>query len=169
MTTRWSLVLAAGGGDSGVAGTAMEALCRDYWYPLYAFARRAGQGAQDAEDLVQGFFARCIEKAYLAAADEGRGRFRSFLLVAFKRYMAKEHDRSRAMKRGGKQTPLALDALTTEQRYALEPAETWSADRLYERRWALTLLERVLGRVEAEQAEAGKSVAFEALREFLGL
>jgi RNA polymerase sigma factor (sigma-70 family) len=167
MTTRWSLVIAAGGEESGLSRRALEALCRAYWYPLYAFARREGRGREDAEDLVQGFFVRCIEKDYLAAADGGKGRFRSFLLIAFKRYMAKEHGRARATKRGGGRTPLALDALTAEHRYALEPAETWSADRLYERRWALTLLERVLGRVEDEQTEAGKSTHFEALREFL--
>ncbi len=164
ITTRWSLVLAARGSE---CVPALEALCGAYWYPLYAFARREGRGAQDAEDLVQGFFARCLEKDYLATASAGKGRFRSFLLVAFKRYMAKEHARGRALKRGGSETGLELDALTAERRYALEPVDAWSADRLYDRRWALTLLERVLGRIEAEQREAGTAERFGALREFL--
>jgi RNA polymerase sigma factor (sigma-70 family) len=165
--THWSLVLAARDGDSARARAALEALCRAYWYPLYAFVRRMGQSPPDAEDSVQGFFALCLEKNYLAAAEEAKGRFRSFLLLALKRFLAKERDKSRARKRGGGQKPIALDGLTAEQRYALEPAEYLSADKLFERRWALTLLEQVLSRLRHEHAAAGQREAFEQLKEFL--
>jgi RNA polymerase sigma factor (sigma-70 family) len=167
VTTHWSLVLAARNGDPTSARMALEKLCRAYWYPLYAFVRRSGQSPHDAEDSVQGFFAVCLEKNYLGAADKEKGRFRSFLLVALKRFLAKEHDKSQARKRGGGEKPIALDGLTAEQRYALEPAEQLSADKLFERRWALTLLEKVLSRLRQEQAAAGKLEAFEQLKEFL--
>ena len=165
--THWSVVLAAAEGDSPRARVALEALCHAYWYPLYAFVRRSGQSPHDAEDSVQGFFAVCIDKNYLAAAQKEKGRFRSFLLLALKRFLAKERDKSRARKRGGGQKPIALDGLTAEQRYALEPAEHLSADRLFERRWALSLLEQVLSRLRDEQAAAGRLEAFEQLKEFL--
>jgi RNA polymerase sigma factor (sigma-70 family) len=165
--THWSVVLAAKAGDSTRARAAREALCSTYWYPLYVFVRRMGQSPHDAEDSVQGFFALCLEKNYLAAAEEAKGRFRSFLLLALKRFLAKERDKSRARKRGGGQKPIALDGLTAEQRYALEPAERMSADKLFERRWALTLLEQVLSRLRDEQAAAGRLEAFEQLKEFL--
>lgn len=165
--THWSVVLAARGGDSTRARAALEALCKTYWYPLYAFARRLGQSPHDAEDSVQGFFVICLEKNYLAAAEQAKGRFRSFLLLALKRFLAKERDKSRARKRGGGQRPIALDGLSAEQRYALEPAEPLSADKLFERRWALTLLEQVLSRLREELAGAGRLEAFEQLKEFL--
>jgi len=165
--THWSVVLAARGGGSTRARAALEALCGAYWYPLYAFVRRMGQRPHDAEDSVQGFFAVCLEKNYLEAAEESKGRFRSFLLLALKRFLAKERDKSRARKRGGGQKPIALDSLTAEERYALEPAENLSADKLFERRWALTLLEQVLSRLRDEQAAAGQREAFEQLKEFL--
>jgi RNA polymerase sigma factor (sigma-70 family) len=166
VTTHWSLVLAARHGNSTSARAALEKLCHTYWYPLYAFVRRSGQSPHDAEDSVQGFFAVCLEKNYLDAADKDKGRFRSFLLIALKRFLAKEHDKSQARKRGGGEKPIALDGLTAEQRYALEPAEQLSADKLFERRWALTLLEKVLSRLREEQV-AGKLEAFEQLKEFL--
>src|SRR5579864_938643 len=164
--TQWSVVLAARDGDSTRARAAMETLCRAYWYPLYAFVRRMGQNPHDAEDSVQGFFARCLERNYLASAQKEKGRFRSFLLLALKRYLAKEREKLRADKRGGGQKAIALDGLTAEQRYALEPAEHLSADKLFERRWALTLLEQVLSRLRDEQA-AGRREAFEEFKEFL--
>ena len=167
VTTRWSVVLAAGHGDSTRARAALENLCQTYWYPLYAFVRRLGHTPHDAEDLVQSFFERCLEKNYLGAADRAKGRFRSFLLLALKRFLANEFDKARARKRGGAQPPIALDALTAEQRYALEPADRLSADKLYERRWALTLLEHVLARLRDEQAAAGRLTAFEELKDFL--
>jgi RNA polymerase sigma factor (sigma-70 family) len=165
VTTHWSLVLAAGRGDSTRSRAALEKLCRNYWYPLYAFVRRLGHGAHDAEDLVQSFFAVCLEKNYLGAVEQGRGRFRSFLLIALKRFLANEWDKQHAQKRGGAQIPVALDSLTAEERYALEPAEQLSADKLFDRRWALTLLERVVQRLEAEQHATGKGEQFEALKE----
>ena len=118
LTTRWSVVLAAGGSESTRAGDALEALCRAYWYPLYAFVRRLGHSPHDAEDLVQAFFARCLEKNYLSAADRAKGRFRSFLLIALKRFLANEWDKARTRKRGGAVPPISLDALAAEQRYA---------------------------------------------------
>jgi RNA polymerase sigma-70 factor (ECF subfamily) len=167
VTTHWSVVLAAGRSDSTRAMAAMENLCKAYWYPLYAFVRRLGKNPQDAEDLVQSFFTQCLSKNYLHAANESKGRFRSFLLVALKRFLANEWDKGRARKRGGGENLVALDALTAEQRYALEPADVQSADKLYERRWALTLLEKVLSRLETEQRTAGNGRAFAELKPFL--
>src|SRR3954464_12732041 len=155
VTTHWSVVMAAGRGDSTRARAALEKLCRNYWYPLYAFVRRLGHGAHDAEDLVQGFFAVCLEKNYLIAADQAKGRFRSFLLVALKRFLANEWDKARAQKRGGAQPLISLDSLTAEQRYALEPADRFTADKLFERRWSLTLLDQVVARLQEEQRAAG--------------
>jgi RNA polymerase sigma-70 factor (ECF subfamily) len=165
VTTHWSVVLAAGGNDSTRARAALEKLCRNYWYPLYAFVRRLGHNAHDAEDLVQGFFAVCLEKNYLGAVEQGRGKFRSFLLVALKRFLANEWDKQRAQKRGGKKALVELDALTAEQRYALEPSEQLTADKLFDRRWALTLLDHVVRRLSDEQTTAGKREQFEALKE----
>jgi RNA polymerase sigma-70 factor (ECF subfamily) len=167
VTTRWSVVLAAGRADSTKAGAALEDLCRTYWYPLYAFVRRLGHKPEDAEDLVQAFFAQCIGKNYLAAAKQSRGRFRTFLLIALKRFLANEWDKARTKKRGGTQRLISLDGLEPEQRYALEPADRLSADKLFERRWALTLLETVLKRLENEQNKAGNSAMFERLKAFL--
>lgn len=166
-TTHWSMVLAAGRGDSTRARVALEKLCRTYWYPLYAFVRRLGRSPHDSEDFVQAFFAQCLEKNYLVAADQAKGRFRSFLLIALKRFLANEWDKERTRKRGGGTLTISLDALTAEQRYALEPAGQLSADRLFERRWALTLLDKVLARLREEQIAAGRSAAFEALKDSL--
>ena len=167
VTTHWSVVLASRRNDSTQARAALEKLCQTYWYPLYAFVRRLGQNSHDAQDLVQGFFERCLEKNYLAAADRAKGRFRSFLLLALKRFLANEWDKARSRKRGGGHMPVALDALSAEERYALEPADRLSADKLYERRWALTLLETVLAGLEHEHAAAGRSASFEQLKECL--
>ena len=166
VTTRWSVVLAAGG-DSTRAGAALERLCGAYWYPLYAFARRSGQGAHDAEDLVQSFFAACLTGGFLGRADQAKGRFRSYLLVAFKRFAANEWAKARTQRRGGAGKVVALDALSAEERYAVEPADVASPEKLFERRWALTLLEHVLGRLETEQTAAGNAAAFGVLKEFL--
>ena len=167
LTTHWSVVLAAGRSDSTRARNALEKLCQTYWYPLYAFVRRLGHSSHDSEDLVQAFFAQCLEKNYLGAADQAKGRFRSFLLTALKRFLANEWDKARTRKRGGGAPPISLDALTAEQRYALEPAELLSADRLFERRWALTLLDKVLSRLREEQIAAGRNTAFELLKDSL--
>jgi RNA polymerase sigma-70 factor (ECF subfamily) len=166
-TTHWSVVIAAGRNDTTHARAALEKLCQKYWYPLYVFVRRLGQSPHDAEDLVQSFFTLCIEKQYLGEADQSKGRFRSFLLIALKRFLANEWDKARTLKRGGGTPAVSLDALTAEQRYALEPAERLTADRLFERRWALTLLDNVLSRLRGEQVEAGQREAFEFLKDSL--
>src|SRR5437667_4863819 len=167
VTTHWSVVLAARRSDSTRGRAALEKLCQTYWYPLYAFVRRLGHNPHDAEDMVQGFFERCLEKNYLGAADQAKGRFRSFLLLALKRFMANEWDKARTGKRGGGKAPVSLDALSAEERYALEPADRLSADKLFERRWALTLLEIVLALLREEQAAANRSAAFEQLKDCL--
>jgi RNA polymerase sigma factor (sigma-70 family) len=167
VTTHWSLVLSARHDDSTRARAALEKLCHTYWYPLYAFVRRMGQSPHDAEDSVQGFFAVCLAKNYLEAADQTKGRFRSFLLMALKRFLANERDKALTRKRGGTQIHIALDGLTAEQRYALEPAGRLTADKLYDRRWALTLLDQVITRLQSEQAAAGRSAVFDQLKEFL--
>ena len=164
LTTHWSVVLNARAPDSKTAKAALESLCTVYWYPLYAFVRRLGHSPHDAEDLIQGFFAQCIEKNYLHTADQEKGRFRSFLLVALKRFLANEWDRARTRKRGGDRQIISLDA---EERYAAEPAESLSPDKLFERRWALTLLENVLNKLKAEQAEAGRLAIFTELQPVL--
>jgi RNA polymerase sigma factor (sigma-70 family) len=166
-TTHWSIVIAAGRSDSTRARAALEKLCQTYWYPLYVFVRRLGHGPHDSEDLVQAFFAQCLEKNYLGAADQAKGRFRSFLLIALKRFLANEWDKTHARKRGGGEMPISLDSLTAERRYALEPAEHISADRLFERRWALTLLDKVLSKLREEQIAAGRSTAFDLLKDSL--
>ena len=164
LTTHWSVVLNARAADSKKAKAALESLCRAYWYPLYAFVRRQGQSPHDAEDLIQGFFAQCIEKNYLHTADQQKGRFRSFLLVALKRFLANEWDRARTRKRGGDRQIISLDA---EERYAAEPADSLTPDKLFERRWALTLLENVLEKLKAEQAAAGRLAIFSELQPVL--
>jgi RNA polymerase sigma-70 factor (ECF subfamily) len=164
--TQWSLVLAAGrGGDSTRARDALAALCRSYWYPLYAFVRRQGHAPHDAQDLTQDFFARLLEKNWLAGVDRTRGRFRSFLLAAMKHFLANEWDKSKALKRGGGvHNFISLDAESAESRYALEPADNLTADKLYERRWALTLLDRTLARLRDEFVAEGKAKQFDELK-----
>jgi RNA polymerase sigma-70 factor (ECF subfamily) len=166
-TTRWSVVLSARAQDSPESGEALEQLCRAYWYPLYAYMRRLGRSPEDAQDLTQEFFARLLAKEYLLAADRRKGRFRTFLLVALKRFLANEWDRARAQKRGGAHTHVPLDTGLAEHRYQIEPEAATSADRVYERRWALTLLDRTMSRLRQEFAEANKLDDFEQLKVFL--
>ncbi|MBI5387006.1 MAG: sigma-70 family RNA polymerase sigma factor [Verrucomicrobia bacterium] len=163
-TTHWSLVLTAQHGNPARAHEALSVLCRTYWYPLYAFVRRQGHGPHDAQDLTQEFFARLLAKNYLADVAREKGKLRSFLLAALKHFLANEWDRARAAKRGGAQAPISLDDTDAETRYLLEPADVMSADRIFERRWALTLLDQVLRRLRTEQADAGKLVAYEQLK-----
>src|SRR5262245_8163265 len=163
-STRWSLVAAAGKPGSPEAREALAVLCRTYWYPLYAYARRRLASADDAQDLTQEFFARLLEKDYLQAADPRRGKFRSFLLSAFQHFLSKEHDRASAQKRGGGRRPLPLDFQDGERRYVHEPADLTTPETLYERRWALSLLEQALTRLRQEFAVAGKEQLFEALK-----
>jgi RNA polymerase sigma-70 factor (ECF subfamily) len=165
-TTRWSLVLHARE-DSAGAHAALSTLCRDYWYPLYAYVRRQGSSPHDAQDLTQEFFARLIEKGWLDAVVRERGRFRSFLLAAMKHFLANERDKAQAQKRGGGVVWLSIDDATAEGRYREEPIDTATAEKLFERRWACTLLEQVLARLREEMVEAGKGAQFEMLKGFL--
>jgi RNA polymerase sigma factor (sigma-70 family) len=163
-STRWSLVAAAGNGPSPEAQLALATLCQVYWYPLYTYARRQVVSVEDAQDLTQAFFAQLLEKDYLQAADPQRGKFRSFLLTAFKHFMAKERDRANAQKRGGDRRVLSLDFQAGETRYSLEPASQGTPETIYERRWALTLLEQALTRLRQEYTDAGKQQLFESLK-----
>src|SRR5947207_2396956 len=165
-TTHWSVVLAAGQKDSPHTAAALEKLCRVYWYPLYAYVRRRGSSPEDAQDLTQSFFARLLERELLSRASPQRGRFRSFLLTALQNFLADEHDRAVAHKRGAGQPLISLDALDGEARYALEPADEVSPDKLFERRWATTVLEQAWTCLEAEYVAEGKADLFRELRRF---
>jgi RNA polymerase sigma factor (sigma-70 family) len=166
-TTRWSMVLAAGKGESPDAHAALATLCKRYWYPLYAFVRRSGHQPADAQDLTQEFFARLLEKQYLRAADPERGRFRSFLLSAVKHFLSKERDRAKARKRGGGRKVFPLDFEAGESRYSLEPSHEVTAEKVYERRWALTLLDQVFARLREEFDRASKRNEFDHLKGYL--
>jgi len=166
VTTHWSMVLSARDKSSPQSAAALEKLCRAYWYPLYAHVRWLGNSPHDAEDLTQAFFARLLEKNYLEGAEQERGRFRTFLLMALKRFLANEWDRARARKRGGGLALAPLDREVAEQRYQTEAAE-FPADRMYERRWALALLAQAMARLRAEFEQAGKAAEFERLKAFL--
>ncbi len=165
-TTHWSVVLDAGGGDPAQAGSALAALCQTYWYPLYSYVRRLGHGPDDAKDLTQEFFARLLEKQWVAQVDASRGRFRSFLLTALKHFLANEWRRTQTVKRGGRQRLLSLDD-TAEALNAGEPASDLTPEKLYERRWALRLFERALSRLERDYQAAGRQDVYQALKEFL--
>jgi len=164
LTTQWSVVMTAKDNASPDAAAAMEALCRAYWYPLYALIRRLGHSHHDAEDFTQEFFCRLLAKDYLRAAAQEKGRFRTFLRVALKRFLANEWDRSRRLKRGGGRTGWSLDTSAGEIRYQNEQASALSPDHLYEQRWAMTLLEQVLTRLRGEHQTAGKTPEFEQLK-----
>jgi RNA polymerase sigma factor (sigma-70 family) len=166
-TTHWSRVIRAGDPTDREGREALEQLCRDYWYPLYAFARRQGLDREDAGDIVQGFLADLIERRDLTKADPARGRFRSFLRTACSHFLSHARDRDRAFKRGGGRTPVSIDLQDAEGRYLNEPAHDLTAERLFERRWAIVLLGHVLARLEREAARAGKSDLFNRLRPML--
>jgi len=161
--TQWTVVLKAGGNPSPESAAALERLCRSYWYPLYAFVRRSGYSPADAEDLTQEFFARLLEHNWLAHADRDKGRFRSFLLMAIKRFLAKEWAKARTLKRGGQARIVPLELDTAETRYSQQPADTRTPDEVFERHWALGLLAQVLQRLRAEYEHEGKEGLFRAL------
>jgi RNA polymerase sigma-70 factor (ECF subfamily) len=163
-TTRWSVIAAARDGASPESREALATLCESYWYPLYAFIRRQGYAADQAQDLTQGFFAELLDKHILAAVDPTRGRFRSFLLTACKHYLGHERERAQAQKRGGGRTSISLDFNSAEARYGTEPAHTLTAEKLFARRWALAMLDHVLGRLREELAQKGKTRLFDHLR-----
>ena len=156
-TTRWSVVLAARGGESRPA---LAALCEGYWYPLYAYVRHRGYDAEQARDLTQEFFATLLEKDYLQGVDPERGRFRTFLLIVLQRFLAKDFRASLAAKRGGGRPMVSLDFALGEQQYANEPITEVTAEQIFERRWALTILERVVGTLQQEYQAKGKEGLF---------
>jgi len=164
VTTHWSVVLTAGLSDSTRAQAALANLCQAYWYPLYAYVRRRGYGPHDAQDLTQEFFARLLQQNWLAQADRERGRFRTFLLSALNHFLTNEWHKAQAQKRGGgvQTVPLQLD--TAETRYGQEPADRLAPDQVYERRWAIALLDQVLDRLRAEHVVGHKTALFETLK-----
>jgi RNA polymerase sigma-70 factor (ECF subfamily) len=166
-TTHWSLIVQAAGHGGESSQAALADLCGAYWYPVYAFIRRRGHSAEDARDLAQEFFATLLEKGYLADADPERGRFRAFLLTAVSRFVSKQHERAAALKRGGGQRHLSLNFDDGETRYQHEPSHDWTPERIFARRWALTLLDRTVATLRKEHEDAGKLPLFAALKVFL--
>jgi DNA-directed RNA polymerase specialized sigma24 family protein len=166
-TTSWSLVAAAAGQPTTQARAALATLCKTYWHPVYLFVRRSGYPPDQAQDLTQGFFLALLEKNYVGDADRQRGRFRWFLLTSVKHFLANERDRAQALKRGGGQLPVSIDVMEAEGWYAPAAIELATPESLFERRWALSLLEQVMVRLRAEFARAGKAEHFETLSAFL--
>ena len=174
-TTHWTVVLAAGNKHTPQTDQALEVLCRTYWYPLYAYIRHQGRTREDAEDLTQAFFARFLKKNYLEGLRSEKGKFRAFLLAALKHFLANERDRAARQKRGGGAKLLSLDWQDADTRYRVEPAAhgrdargtALSPDKLYDRAWAVTLLEQVIARLRDEHAAEGKAGLFEQLKPFL--
>lgn len=163
--TRWSVVLAAATRNNNTqARTALEELARIYWYPLYAFIRRHGYAPHEAEDLTQDFFAALIGKNALVHAERSKGKFRTFLLTCLQYFLSNERDKQRAIKRGGGKPPLPLESADAEHRYAHEPADELTPERLFERRWALTILEQTLHHLRQEYVDRGKAEMFDVLK-----
>ncbi len=162
-TTRWSRVLAAGGRSTPEAGPALAELCAAYWYPVYALIRRRGHDPDEAADLAQDYFARLLEKGLLAAADPAKGRFRAFLRTDCGFFLADARDRRASLKRGGGVTPISIDARDAEGRYRVEPADELTPERLFDRAWAVSLLDRALDHLAAEYAGSGRAALFEHL------
>ena len=163
-TTRWSLVLAVGDDHSSVARQALSELCETYWFPLYAYARRQGVAAEDAQDLIQSFFLLLLQRGDLGAVRPERGRFRSFLLASLRHFMAKRRTHERALKRGGGVIPVSLDAVHAEKRYLRKPADRLTPEAIYDRIWAVTLLNQVLERLGSEWEARGKRQEFDKLK-----
>jgi DNA-directed RNA polymerase specialized sigma24 family protein len=166
-TTHWSVVLAAGGGESPQADAALERLCRTYWYPLYVYIRGSGHTPADAEDLTQEFFAKLISKHYLLSVHQERGKFRWFLLSAVKRFLLNTREKQTAAKRGGGAMHVPFDGEKAEERYRLEVSDLESPDRLFDRAWAVRLIETTHQRLEDEYAQVGKQELFKQLTVFL--
>jgi RNA polymerase sigma-70 factor (ECF subfamily) len=163
-TTHWSVVLEAGQTDSAGALAALERLCRTYWYPLYVFIRKKGYSPEDAQDLTQEFFARFLEKQYVGLADQSRGKFRTFLLRSLEHFLINEWAKTQAAKRGGGiARSIPLDEEEPEKRYLLERVDGMAPDKAYEKRWAISLLEKVMERLRAEFAPQ-RSDLFDALK-----
>ena len=166
-TTHWTVVLAAGQRHTPQSDGALEELCKTYWFPLYAYVRRRGHSKQDAEDLVQAFFARLLEKNFLANLDSEKGKFRAFLLASLKHFLANEWDKSQAQKRGGGAVNLSLDWQTADTKFQVAATNEPSPDKAFDREWALALLAKVIERLQTECAADGKGKLFEQLKMFL--
>lgn len=164
VTTRWSVVLKAGGKDATRSQSALESLCRLYWGPLYGYVRRRGYSVEDAQDMTQAFFERLLERDWLNAADREKGRFRTFLLTAMERFLANEWDKARALKRGAGQRLAHIQLDSAETRYGVDPHDTRTPEQAFEYRWAVTLLDEVLSRLEAEFQASGQAEMFDALK-----
>jgi RNA polymerase sigma-70 factor (ECF subfamily) len=161
------MVLAAGGKESPLAEEALEALCRSYWTPVYAYLRRHGKAYAEAQDLTQGFFAWLLQHEVIGAADRERGRFRSFLLGTLRHFLSADRERSRAIKRGGGSITLSWEEFSPEQRHCLEPVDAATPEDGFDRRWAVTVLERAITRLRVEHEAAGKAAEFDRLRALL--
>jgi len=162
-TTHWSIVLAAGQAESPVSQRALAQLCEGYWYPLYVFARGQGCSPEDAQDLTQGFFLRLLRKNYFSDLKQSKGKFRAFLIAAFKHFLSDQRDRQNALKRGGGETLLSLDAQDAEKRYQLEPVDGLTPDKHFERRWAYTLMEKAQTQLREEYVSEGKGELYASL------
>ena len=167
LTTHWSVVLAAKDKTSPDCTQALETLCRTYWYPLYAFVRGSGYSPHDAQDLTQGFFEKLLAKDYLQVVEPAKGRFRTFLKVALKRFLVHEWQRGKAAKRGGGEPALSFDTGLAEQRFLAQPMHTLAPDLIYDRQWAFTLLGEATSRLEREYAAAGKTNDLKELKPYL--
>ncbi|MEO8496786.1 MAG: sigma-70 family RNA polymerase sigma factor [Planctomycetota bacterium] len=168
-TTRWSIVVSAGHKSSLDSRRALESLCESYWFPLYAYVRRRVVDVNEAHDLTQAFFAELLEKNYVGAAAPERGRFRAFLLTAFKHFLSKEWDKAKAQKRGGGHVPISLDFDSADASLGIEPAAglTVTAEQYYEQQWAIALLGQIMERLQREFEQAGKAKPFDELKGFI--
>jgi RNA polymerase sigma-70 factor (ECF subfamily) len=168
-TTRWTLVMASARDQSEAGRAAFAALCQIYWYPLYAFARRRGYSPTDAQDVTQGFFLHIIEHEAFSGVDRLKGKFRSFLLACFQNYLSAETHRTHRLKRGGQCQFVSLDLETAENRYQYEPADYLTAEKIFEARWALTLLEHAMTVLRQEYVARAEESVFDILRAFAGI
>ena len=166
-TTHWSVVLQAGHDSSPDCNEALERLCRSYWYPLYAYVRRQGYSPHDAQDLTQEFFSRFLGRNFVSFADRSRGKFRTFLLTSLQHFLVNEWTKARTAKRGGFQQVISWDEQEAENRYLAEPTDGLAPDTIFEKRWAISLLEKVLAQLREETSAAGKGAQFESLKQYL--
>jgi RNA polymerase sigma factor (sigma-70 family) len=166
-TTRWTIVMRAAQSQALGGQSALAELCRLYWYPLYIFARRRGHSPDDAKDLTQGFFLHVVEHRAFTGVDRLKGKFRSFLLASFQNHLSDVGDRARRLKRGGDKEFIQLDAEEAEERYRLEPVEFLTPEKIFDARWAMTVLREALKKLRQEYAAAGKTSTFETLKAFL--
>lgn len=169
-TTHWSIVVAARNdskNDSETRRASLEDLCSAYWMPLFVYLRRKGISPNDSADYVQGFFSELIEKDFVKAVDQERGRFRWFLMSAVNRFVAKQIERNQTIKRGGQKTLLSIDVQTAERDYRNEPVDGWTAEKIFDRRWALSVLKQTLDSLDRHYQGLGQSALFERLRPLL--